>query len=80
MAGYQAFRDRVAPLLASTADADPLPAPLASADLARALDALRPEAFDPGLAVRCLLANLGSADASAEVELLRQALGGRDGR
>jgi methionyl-tRNA synthetase len=80
MASYQAFRDRVAPLLAGTAAADPLPAPLASADLARARDALRPEAYDPGLAVRCLLANLGSATPSAEVELLRQALGGRDGR
>ena len=80
MDGYRAFRDRVALLLAGTADADPLPAPLASADLARARDALRPEAYDPGLAVRCLLANLGSTVASAEVQALRQALGGGDGR
>jgi methionyl-tRNA synthetase len=80
MASYEAFRDRVAPLLAGTAQPDPLPASLAQADVARALDALRPEAFEPGLAVRCLLANLGSTTASAEVELLLRALGGRDDR
>jgi methionyl-tRNA synthetase len=78
MAGYQAFRERVAPLLDGTVAADPLPAPLATADLARAFDALRPQGYDPGLAVRCLLANLGGTAARAEVELLRQALGGRD--
>jgi methionyl-tRNA synthetase len=80
MAGYQAFRHRVAPLLAGTAVAGPLPAPLGSADLSRGLDALRPEAFDLGLAARCLLANLGSDTAAEDLQLLRQALGGTDSR
>ena len=80
MAGYQAFRDRVAPLLAGTASAGPLPAPLDSADLFRGLHALRPESFDPALAVRCLLANLGGGQLAGEAELLRRALGGTEGR
>jgi methionyl-tRNA synthetase len=75
MAAYRAFRDRVAPLLAGTAQTDPLPAALATADLARGMDALRPQAFDPSLAVRCLLANLGGP-LSAELQSLRGALGG----
>jgi methionyl-tRNA synthetase len=79
MAGYEAFRDRVAPMLAGTAAADPLPAPLASAALARGLDALRPEAFDPALAVRCLLSCLGSDPMPEQGRSLRRALGGVDG-
>lgn len=75
MAGYEAFRDRVAPLLAGTAAADPLPAPLDSAAIARGLDALRPEAFDPALAVRCLLSCLGGQTLSESARSLRRALG-----
>jgi methionyl-tRNA synthetase len=78
MAGYEAFRDRVAPLLAGQAAADPLPAPLNSANLTRGLQALRPEGFDPALAARCLLASLGSEPASPEALKLRRALAGTE--
>jgi methionyl-tRNA synthetase len=76
MAGYQAFRDRVAPLLAGQATGDPLSAPLDAANLTRGLQALRPERFDPGLAARCLLASLGSWPAPPEAVQLRRALAG----
>jgi len=80
MAGYEAFRDRVAPLLSGSAAADPLPAPLDSAALTRGLYALRPESFDPALAVRCLLSNLGGESVAPQAQSLRRALGGTDGR
>jgi methionyl-tRNA synthetase len=79
MAGYEAFRDRVAPLLAGQATDNPLPAPLDVANVTRGLQALRPERFDPALAARCLLAGLGSDPQPPEAALLRAALAGTGG-
>lgn len=84
MEAFRAFRDRVGPLLSGAAQGDSLPGPLASADLTRGLDALRPGSFDPALAARCLLANLANLasqanEAEAGVAKLRRALGGSDG-
>jgi methionyl-tRNA synthetase len=79
MAGYEAFRDRVAPLLAGQAAGDPLPAPLDAANLTRGLQALRPVGYDPALAARCLLASLGSGPQPPEAVRLRAALAGTGG-
>jgi methionyl-tRNA synthetase len=76
MAGYEAFRDRVEPLLAGQATGDPLPAPLDAANLTRGLQALRPDRFDPALAARCLLASLGSWPPPPEAVRLRRILAG----
>ena len=61
-AGYEAFADWAAPLLAGTGT-PPLPAGVAAGELARAEQALRLETFDPGLAARCLLGALGGPQA-----------------
>jgi len=79
MAGFEAFRDRVAPRLAGRADGDPLPAPLDAASLTRGLQALRPERFDLALAARCLLdttGSLGNDQTLPDAERLRGALAG----
>ncbi len=77
MAAFEAFRDRVQPLLAGQVEGDPLPAPLDAANLTRGLQALRPEGFDPALAARCLLAGLGGRQLPDAVRL-RRALAGTD--
>lgn len=82
MAGFVAFRDRVAPLLAGRTSGDPLPTPLASASLTRGLQALRPERFDLALAARCLLEGLEGIDGAErlpEAERLRAILAGTRG-
>ena len=79
MAGYEAFRDRVAPILAGQATGYPLPAPLDAANLTRGLEALRPAGFDPALAARCLLASLGSLPQPPQAVQLRAALAGTAG-
>ena len=66
---YRAFRDMVAPLLAGHAPAGAvLPAELVAAEVERAEQALRPESFDPALAVRAALAGLaGGSERAARV-------------
>lgn len=77
MAAFEAFRDRVAPLLAGTGSCQPQPAELAGADLARGLDALRPKGYDSALAARCLLANAANQD-DRRWQQLHSALCGAD--
>ena len=75
VAAFEAFRDRVAPLLAGGSTASAQPDELAGADLARGLDALHPQRYDGPLAARCLLANAGNSTDS-RWQALRSALCG----
>jgi methionyl-tRNA synthetase len=75
-AGYAAFRDWAAPLLAGDGT-PPLPPGVAAGELARAAQALRLETFDPALAARCLLGALGGP-ADAEARKMLPALTGAD--
>jgi methionyl-tRNA synthetase len=82
---FTAFRDHVQPLLAGAVRGrSPVPGPLADAERARGMRALRLPGFDPALAARSLLSLLA---AGADPEPLRACLtgtavepvGGRDG-
>jgi len=67
-AAYEAFRAFAVPALARGT----LPGALVQAEVERGEQALRPQSFDPALAVRCLLNAGGAPEAAA----LRRALGG----
>ncbi|HTZ42487.1 MAG TPA: class I tRNA ligase family protein [Jatrophihabitans sp.] len=75
---FEAFRDRVAPMLDGTVPVPPLAPELARTQLRRGLDAVRARGYDTPLAVRCLLDAAGNQDLP-EWQQLRAALVGRRG-
>jgi len=74
-ARFEAFRDRVQPLLDGTAATRPMPSALLEAERERGWAALRPDRFDLPLAARCLITLLEAGDPQAGG--LREALTGR---
>ncbi|MFD0635035.1 class I tRNA ligase family protein [Catenulispora yoronensis] len=66
LAAFEAFKQRFTAVLDGTGGGLPADSPLVAAETARGERALRPETFDPALAVRCALAAYPCGDEAAK--------------